>query len=119
MNRVIFPIICLMLISIVGFSTNLTHENDSTKKVNFAAIPVINYNNSMGIIVGAMGSAYYKLNATDTISPSSSSMLFGMYTGNKSFLGLAVQKFYFNEDKWRAKIIGGTGFVRKGSKRRQ
>ncbi len=84
-------------------------KNDSIKNVSFAGIPVVNYNTTMGVIVGAMGSMYYKLNEKDTISPSSSSMLFGMYTGNKSYLGLAVQKFYFNEDKWRGTIVAGGG----------
>lgn len=109
MSRFIVSIFFLLFISSTVFAQTNEQKSDSTKKVTFAAIPVVNYNNSMGIIVGAMGSAFYKLNVKDTISPSSSSMLFGMYTGNKSFLGLAVQKFYFNEDKWRAKIVGGTG----------
>ena len=84
-------------------------KKDSTKKVSFAAIPIINYNTTMGVMAGGMGSAFYKLNAKDTISPSSSSMVFGMYTGNKTWMGLGVQKFYFNEDKWRAKVVAGTG----------
>lgn len=109
MKKYLLPIFFLLFIPTLLFANFNSHKNDSTKKVRFAAIPVVNYNNSMGVIVGAMGSAFYKLNANDTISPSSSSMIFGMYTGNSSFLGLGVQKFYFNEDKWRAKIVGGSG----------
>jgi hypothetical protein len=87
----------------------LASKKDSTKKVTYAAIPVVNYNTSMGVILGAMGSAYYKLNENDTISPSSTSMLFGMWTSNKSWLGLGVQKFYINEDKWRGTLVAGKG----------
>lgn len=59
----------------------------------------------MGIIVGVKGSAFYKLNTSDTISPSSLSILLGVYTCNNSYLGFVAQKYNFIEDKWRAKII--------------
>lgn len=101
---VLFCCLCPLLLS-----AQTKSETDSTQKVTFAAIPVINYNTSMGFIAGGIGAAYYKLNANDTISPSSSSMLFGVLTGNNSWMGLAAQKFYFNQDKWRATLVGGTG----------
>lgn len=109
MYKIKVPIFLIFLIPTILFAHPYSQENDSTKKVKLAAIPVINYNTSLGIMLGAMGSMYYKLNVNDTISPSSSSMLFGMYTGNKSYMGLVVQKFYFNEDNWRAKVVGGSG----------
>lgn len=110
MLKIKTPIIVLAFCLFPLFlSAQFGTKKDSTKKVSFAVIPVINYNTSMGIMVGGMGSAFYKLNAQDTISPSSSSMVFGMYTGNKTWMGLGVQKFYFNEDKWRAKVVAGTG----------
>jgi outer membrane protein assembly factor BamA len=56
-----------------------------------------------------MGQMFYKLNAKDTISPSSSTMLVGIYTTSKSYFTAAVQTFYFNEDKWRSNVIAGYG----------
>ena len=82
---------------------------DSTKKVTFAAIPVVNYNRSLGFMAGAMVSAYYKLDRSDTISPSSSTMVFGMYSTSKTYMVMGMQKLYLNEDKWRADLIFGSG----------
>ena len=90
-------------------SAQFGSKKDSTKNVSFAGIPFINYNTTLGVMLGGMGAMYYKLDKQDTLSPSSSTMVFGMYTGNESWMGLAVQKFYFNEDKWRAKVVAGTG----------
>src|SRR6478752_2609949 len=55
------------------------------EKSGFAAIPMINYNRTQGVIVGALVSNYYKLNKKDTISPSSNTGIFGMYTQQKSY----------------------------------
>lgn len=86
-------------------------SNDTTKKVTFAAIPIINYNSTFGLMGGAMGAMYYKLNKKDTISPSSSTMLMGMYSTSKTYFALAMQQMYFNEDKWRAKFGIGRGDI--------
>lgn len=84
---------------------------DSTKKIKIAAIPVINYDRSYGLIIGALGSMFYKINKTDTISPSSSSMLMGIWATNHTAMIMGVQQFYFNEDRWRLKLIGGSGNI--------
>ena len=51
----------------------------------------------------------YNLNRNDTISPSSISGIFGMYTTNKSWFIMQFNKFYFRQDKYRAILVGGTG----------
>lgn len=84
-------------------------EADTLKKVRFAAIPMVNYNPSFGVIVGAMGNAYYKLNASDTISPSSSTGLFGMFTTNGTYFTSAFQQFYLRKDNWRIMLAAGLG----------
>ncbi|PIB35421.1 hypothetical protein BFP72_08440 [Reichenbachiella sp. 5M10] len=84
---------------------------DSTKKVTFAAIPMPNYNRSFGFMLGVMGSMYYKVSPKDTLSPSSSTMLMGMYSTSKTYMALGVQQFYLREDRWRLKLVGGTGEI--------
>ncbi|TMI62550.1 MAG: hypothetical protein E6H07_14120 [Bacteroidetes bacterium] len=78
------------------------------KERSIAAIPMINYNRTQGIIVGALVSKYYKLNNKDTISPSSNTGIFGMYTGQKSYIVLGFSKLYFAKDRWRVTAAAGT-----------
>lgn len=94
--------IALILISQLALAQ---FKSDSTKRVRFAAIPMINYNRTQGIIVGAMTSAFYKINRKDTLSPESNSAAFGMYTGEKSWAVAVGQILYLNEDKWRIKAF--------------
>lgn len=76
--------------------------------MNFAAIPIVNYNQIFGFSTGVLGQMYYKLDKKDTISPSSSTGVFGMNTTNKSYFA-AFQKLYINEDKWRITMATGFG----------
>jgi len=104
-------------IFLVVFFSNLwlsglgNSKTDSTKQVSYAAIPMINYSPSLGVSLGAMTNAYYKLNSADTISPSSSSGIFGMYTTNNTYFAAVFQKFYINEDRWRIMLVAGTGNI--------
>lgn len=100
---------CLSVNSAAQF--NKPASSDTAKKVTFAAIPIINYNSTFGFMGGAMGAMYYKLNKQDTISPSSSTMLFGMYSTSKTYFAMGLQQMYFNEDKWRAKFGIGRGDI--------
>jgi outer membrane protein assembly factor BamA len=79
------------------------------KKVSsIAAIPMINYNRTQDIIVGALVSKYYRLNNKDSISPSSNTGFFGMYTGQKSYAAIGFSKLYFAKDRWRVTAAVGT-----------
>lgn len=99
-------------ISLPSFSQMGGSKNaDTTKKVNYAAVPMVNYNRSFGFMIGAMGSAYYKVNKKDTISPSSSTMVAGMYSTSNTYMALVIQQLYLKEDKWRIKMGLGTGEV--------
>lgn len=107
-------VILVLIQSNSGFVSAQSAEaspQDSTKNIKLAGIPVVNYNRSVGLILGAMGSVYYKLNKTDTISPSSSSMLLGIWTTNHSSMVMGMQQFYFDEDRWRVKLMGGSGDI--------
>jgi len=77
------------------------------KKPGFAAIPMINYNRTQGVVVGALVSGFYKINKKDTISPSSSTGMLGMYTQEKSHLLFAFSRIYFAEDRWRIAAAAG------------
>jgi len=84
-------------------------EQDSTKRIKFAAIPMINYSNTLGAEIGLIGQMYYKANKNDTISPSSSTGIIGMYFTNNSYFGMVFQRFYLKEDRWRVMLAAGFG----------
>lgn len=69
-----------LLFLILFFATSLKAqmEQDSTKRVRFTAIPMMNYNNTLGAGFGLIGQMFYKANKKDTISPSSSTGIIGM-----------------------------------------
>ena len=69
--------------------------NRKKKRRSIAAIPMINYNRTQGVIVGAMVSKYYKLNKKDTISPSSNTGITGMYTEQKSYAVIGLFTILF------------------------
>jgi hypothetical protein len=86
-------------------------KSDSARHVNFAAIPFINYDKTFGLNLGALGQMFYKLNSRDTISPSSSTGVLGMYTTNATYFAGAYQRMYFKEDTWRMMAAAGLGNI--------
>lgn len=86
-------------------------DSAKLKKVKVAAVPMINYNRSYGVIFGLMASGYYRLNRADSISPSSSTMAVGMYSTSHTSMFAVIQNFYIDEDRWRLKFIGGMGDI--------
>ncbi len=111
----------IVLLSILVFSfcigteiqgQNTPNNKDSTDKtLSFVPIPYLNYNRSMGFSFGAVPMIMYKLNKKDTISPSSITGAVGVYTTEKTWFAMVFNKFYFNEDKWRATLVGGRGNI--------
>jgi outer membrane protein assembly factor BamA len=99
--------IMLMLLfsSMILQAQNVKEE----KNLKVAAIPMITYNRTQDFCLGAIVSGYYKVHKKDTISPSSSSGIIGMYTMEKSHFFLAFQQFYLAKDRWRIKA--GVGDV--------
>src|SRR6187399_951700 len=95
------------------FAFSFVNGQDSTavkKKPRraIAAIPMINYNRTQGIVLGALVSGYYKINKKDTISPSSSTGVAGMYTAQKSYALITFSQLFFAEDRWRVTAALGT-----------
>ena len=79
------------------------------KKIRIAGVPYVNYSRTVGFSYGLLGAAFYKMNSRDTISPSSSTTLAGIYSTSESYIGIAIQQFYFAEDRWRTKLSAGVG----------
>ncbi len=104
----------LLLLFLFRSNTLLAQKDGTTKKhhrVNVTGIPIISYNNSYGVIVGASGMGFFKLSEKDTISPASQVGIGLGYTQNKSWFGSTFGQFYFNEDKWRITVAGGVGNI--------
>jgi outer membrane protein assembly factor BamA len=104
-------VITLFFFSLFAFE--FVNGQDSTasekKERSIAAIPMINYNRTQGIIVGAMVSGFYKINKKDTVSPASNTGLFGMYTEQKSYALMIFSRLYFAKDRWR--VTGAAGVM--------
>jgi hypothetical protein len=99
-------LLAVVLVSLTN--VNAQFKSDSTKKdkaVKFAAVPMINYNRTQGIIVGAMTQAYYKVNKKDTVSPASSTVLLGIYTQEKTWLVGGGEQLYLKQDTWRIRAF--------------
>jgi outer membrane protein assembly factor BamA len=77
------------------------------QKTGFAAIPMVNYNRTQGIVGGALVTGFYKINKKDTISPSSSTGVIGIYTQKKSYAALTYSQLYFAQDRWRVLAAAG------------
>ena len=99
-----------LILALFSFSIlSAAEKQDSTKRVNFAAIPFLNYNKTIGFKFGVLAQAYYKVNLADTISPSSSSGIMALYTTNNSYFTTLFQRLYLNEDRWRILAAIGLG----------
>jgi outer membrane protein assembly factor BamA len=99
-----------LFLLLFGFS--FVHGQDSTesrKKANgIAAIPMINYNRTQGIILGAIVSNYFKINKKDSLSPSSNTGIAGIYTAQKSYALFLYSQLFFAEDRWRIRLAAGS-----------
>ena len=102
---------CLLptLLLFFFFSTIAQENEKEDKNVKFAGIPLLGYNLTTEFSLGAMLNTYYKVNREDTISPSSSTSLIGVYTTNNSYFAAFIQQLYLKQDTWRLKLIGGVG----------
>jgi outer membrane protein assembly factor BamA len=82
-------------------STGTLPEGESTAKPRFAFIPIPNYNEATGFGLGAIAALFYPVNKADTVSPPSSSTLFGFYAKNKTNVLGAAQKLHLKKDTYR------------------
>jgi len=80
-------------------------------RAKLAAIPIPSYNESLGWSIGLVVAGFYKVDSADTISPESSTALFGFYAENKTWAAGFFQQFYLDEDRWRIKAGGAVADV--------
>jgi len=100
-----------ILLIILPFLSFSQEKQVKEKKVNFAFIPIVSYNNSFGAQLGLMSNMYYNISQKDTISPASVVGLMGTYFINGTYFAGVFAKNYFNEDKWRTNIIFFNGNI--------
>ncbi len=103
--------VLLLLIVTSAFSQRAGKKEKEDKKISFAGIPIVNYNRSIEFIFGGIGTVFYPINKQDTISPSSSTMVVGMYATNKTSMLLGVQQLYLKQDIWRSTLAVGSGNI--------
>lgn len=85
-------------------------ESDRIKEnFKFIPLPYLDYNISTGYTVGFIPMAMFNPSKKDSISPSSTAGLFGMYSQNKSKFVMGFGMLYLNEDRWRVLFAGGMG----------
>jgi outer membrane protein assembly factor BamA len=94
------------------FAFTIVHGQDSTaskkQKSHIAAIPLLNYNRTQGVVLGAVVSKYFKINKKDLISPSSNIGIAGIYTEQKSYALFLYSALFFDEDRWRVRAAAGS-----------
>ncbi|HSZ33362.1 MAG TPA: BamA/TamA family outer membrane protein [Puia sp.] len=103
-----FPKILFVLLFAFSFANGQDSAASKKAKSGFAAIPMINYNRTQGVVLGAIVSNYFKINKKDSISPSSNVGVAGIYTEQKSYALFLYSQLFFDEDRWRVKLAAGT-----------
>jgi len=99
----------LLFLLLPGFAFVYGQDSATSKKQKngIAAIPMINYNRTQGVVVGAIVSNYFKMNKKDSISPSSNAGFAGIYTAEKSYALFLYSSLFFDEDRWRIRLAAG------------
>lgn len=100
----------MLLTPFLAFSQQ-KEEIKKEKKVNYAFIPLVMYNSSLGWQLGIMANSYFKMNKKDTISPASSIGFFGSYYTSHSYMSVLYSKMHFKEDNYRTKSAIGYGNI--------
>jgi hypothetical protein len=77
------------------------NAEEKTGKPSFIAVPLPNSNPTLGTGLGAAGILFFRPSKTDTVSPSSTVGVGGIYFDTKSWAVVAGGKLHLNEDRWR------------------
>lgn len=108
-------IVSFFLLSQFGFSqiqvvdsTN-SEEVKLEKRVDFTVMPFLSYNRNLEFMFGVIPMMMYKLDQNDDISPKSMSGVSAVYTTNGSYFVAFFNRFFFAENKWRAKFFAVKG----------
>lgn len=111
--RIIFSLLFLLVYFSGSSQVKVTDSTaalpNKSKNLDFNVMPYLNYSRTLELMFGAVPMIMYRINKTDTISPKSLSGVSAVYTTNKSYFIASFNKFYFDEDKWRAQLFILTG----------
>ncbi len=103
-----FTKLLFLLLVAFGFVNGQDSTASKKKASGIAAIPMLNYNRTQGVVLGAIVSNYFKMNKKDSISPSSNVGFAGIYTAQKSYALFLYSSLFFDEDRWRIRAAAGT-----------
>ncbi len=100
----------ILFVLLFAFSFLRGQDSTASKKTKsgIAAIPMLNYNRTQGVVLGAIVSNYFKVNKRDSISPSSNAGIAGIYTAQNSYALFLYSSLFFDEDRWRVRAAAGT-----------
>lgn len=85
---------------------------EDERNLKLAGVPIPGYSEVLGVNLGVVAMAFYKMDRNDPHLPPSSTGVFGFYSANNSWMGGAFQKFHLDGDNWRATAAGGFGSVK-------
>lgn len=94
-----------------GGGGNIGGSSRIKEDIKFMPIPYINYDRSIGFTIGAVPMVMFNPVKADTLSPSSTAGLFGMYSSNDSWFFMGFGSLFFDEDNWRISPYLGTGTI--------
>lgn len=106
MDRRLAPVVAALLL-LASLAVAGSTSGPNGRGLRFAGVPIPSYNPSLGWGIGAMVSANYRLAPADTLSPPSTTMLFGFYAENRSWAYGLFQQVYLAENTWRGDLALG------------
>lgn len=122
------PKVLLILFSLCCSSVLLAQQDENTENseleegsedltfwkkhnVKFAAMPMVNYDPSLGWNMAVMVNPFFRVSPSDTISPLSMAGAVLGYTTNKSWYWALYTRLYLNRDNWRITLAYGDASI--------
>jgi outer membrane protein assembly factor BamA len=99
----------LAVLSLFPVTVLAQEEDQELKGFQVTGIPLIDYNRSTELKLGALAMGFFPMSKADTVSPTSSVGLGGFYTTNKTWAGGAFAQLYWSEDTYRLLSAIGVG----------
>ena len=92
-------------------SSATSDSSAESKRVQFAAIPIISYDPALEWNLSALANAFFTVSPADTVSPSSMAGAMVGYTTNGTWYWSLYTKLYLDEDNYRALAAYGDASV--------
>jgi outer membrane protein assembly factor BamA len=106
--RAWLPIAILAVLSLFPVSI-WAQDQESEKGFQVTGMPIIDYNRSTELKLGAIGMGFFPMSKGDTVSPASTVGLAGFYTTNKTWAGGGFARLFWSEDTYRLLSAIGLG----------